>query len=55
MNDYFIVIVSTIRGASLDMYQSLVQSYGRKGYLTREEYNQVEQTLSTNRLRVLNL
>lgn len=24
-------------------YQFLVQSYGRKGYLTQEEYNQVEQ------------
>ena len=30
-------------GRAQGRYQFLMQSYGRKGYLTREEYNQVEQ------------
>ena len=30
-------------GRTQGTYQYLMQSYGRKGYLTREEYNQVEQ------------
>ncbi len=30
-------------GRAQGTYQFLMQSYGRKGYLTREEYNQVEQ------------
>jgi len=30
-------------GRAQSAYQFLMQSYGRKGYLTMEEYNQVEQ------------
>ena len=35
--------LAEMMGRAQGLYQFLVMNYGRKGYLTQDEYNQVEQ------------
>ena len=35
--------LAELMGRAQGLYQFLVMNYGRKGYLTQDEYNQVEQ------------